>query len=249
MAEPEKNNLLNLPHLPHNAQELSGHAPSDAASHELASKTADVMIRMVMIEQKRVQSRQILPDLEKDPVGEPDQGGPQSGRFFKVRAQRPNESRTKAGHITAASSKRLLDWLRWRNFSPPVFRHRPTRRYTFAATMTVIFLWRPWLLPILFLVAVWIVLIVYLTLGPDRVTELVVGRWQKLRRDRPELAERLRRRANRMTLRLHAVLNRLPDKWTEGLYLPDFSDPAPDAKSVNSVDDPFEKLAKEAQRS
>ena len=123
--------------------------------------------------------------------------------------------------------------------------YRPRRKHILLAALALVMVLRPWLVPTILFVAFWAALIGYLTLGPDRVAEMVTGGWDRLRRRRPELAERLRQRADRTANRLDAVLDRLPGKWKEGLYLPDFSEEGTRHDTMDTLPDPFERIAAE----
>ncbi|PIE08599.1 MAG: hypothetical protein CSA73_01480, partial [Rhodobacterales bacterium] len=60
----------------------------------------------------------------------------------------------------------------------------------------------------------------------------------------PDRAEALRARAAGLSARLARLLERLPNRWTQGLYLPTFEEPSPDVYEDDT--DPFERLV--AQR-
>ena len=78
-------------------------------------------------------------------------------------------------------------------------------------------------------------------LGVDRLAAMG-KRWFRRYHERdPEAAEKLRRRAARVSSRLSWGLEKLPESWTRGLYLPDFAPhPEPPAKMKA---DPFERLS------
>ena len=240
MSDPE-----NMPHLAHQAQEIPGKPGVDAASPEEADATADELIRMLMVDQKRDINRGALPALEQGegevtakPIRHP-------RRLFRKGAAKtggkPARQRGIIGRKLREKLKRPVGDVLAR-----VRNYRPTRKHVFFAVIAVIVCLRPWLIPITLFIAFWVFLIAYLTLGPDRVAELVVGGWRRLHARRPELAENIRKRAEAMAIRIDAVLDRLPGKWTDGLYVPDFSQPEHNAEERP---DPFDRLAKEAQHS
>ncbi len=100
----------------------------------------------------------------------------------------------------------------------------------------------PWAVLGMALLALMIGLITYFSLGgPDRVAELVVAWYQRKKAREPERAEEIRARAARISLRLSKIVDRLPEGWTQGLYLPDFEEtkpPLPDCLAK----DPFDRL-------
>ncbi|MFN3210814.1 MAG: hypothetical protein ACE369_17790 [Roseovarius sp.] len=123
--------------------------------------------------------------------------------------------------------------------------YRPTRKHIALAAVAALVLYRPLMVPLLALVAVWVVLIAYLTLGPDRWTEILVNAWLRLQARRPELAERVRLRADRFAEGFDRVLDRLPEAWAERLALPDFT---AHTQMDEDAPDPFDRLAAEARR-
>lgn len=130
---------------------------------------------------------------------------------------------------------RLPRWLR---------SYRPTRKHVAWAVVAGLVLYRPLIVPLVALLLVWLALIAYLTLGPDRWGEILGGAWQRLHARKPELAERIRQRADLFAERFDRVLDRLPEAWADRLALPDFS-----ASATTDTDkpDPFDRLAAEAR--
>lgn len=128
----------------------------------------------------------------------------------------------------------LPNWLRT---------YRPTRKHIVLAILAALVLYRPLLVPLIALLLIWVVLIAYLTLGPDRWGEILGGAWRRLHERRPELAERVRQRADRFAERFDRFLDLLPEAWAERLALPDFS-PEPED---DDRPDPFDRLAAEAR--
>ena len=106
--------------------------------------------------------------------------------------------------------------------------------------LVLITILRPWAVLGMAVVALMVGLITYFSLGPDRVAEMVVAWYQRKKARDPEAAEEIRARAARFSLRLGKIVDRLPERWTQGLYLPDFeeSKPLPDCLGK----DPFDRL-------
>lgn len=86
-------------------------------------------------------------------------------------------------------------------------------------------------------------LVLYFSFGPDRVRDWAVARYIRLRNRNPKAAERLRCRAAKASHAVGSVVDRMPERWTTGLYLPDFDEP--DEGSERWKADPFERLARE----
>ncbi len=70
-------------------------------------------------------------------------------------------------------------------------------------------------------------------------------RWRHARR--PKRAERMRARIDRFAMRMDAILDRLPEGWTTGLYMPDFSRDALLPLDEAQALDPFDRLRGEAR--
>ena len=88
-------------------------------------------------------------------------------------------------------------------------------------------------------------LVAWASVGSDGFAELVAKAYAKLKERDPGKAERIRRGAIAVTRTLNRGLERLPERWTRGLYLPDFETDGyvPERLMV----DPFEDLAAEVQ--
>jgi hypothetical protein len=123
---------------------------------------------------------------------------------------------------------------------------RPTKKHVAWVVVAGLVLYRPLMVPLVALLLVWLVLIAYLTLGPDRWGEIIGGAWQRLHARKPELADRVRQRADRFAEKFDRVLDWLPASWADRLALPDFS---AQAEAEENLPDPFDRLAAEARRS
>lgn len=76
-------------------------------------------------------------------------------------------------------------------------------------------------------------------LGYDRISRMTLARYHAIQVSDPRHAEVLRQRAIRICNRLDALLAKLPETWTRGLYLPDFD---PEEPPEQFASDPFERL-------
>ena len=192
-----------------------------SSDRETDPASTESLIRSVMVEQKRTRSRDRLPELE--PVEEEvTMRGPLT---YVNRVVKPQRSTGEASGLKAR-----------------ILAYRPTRKHILIAAFVLIMVMRPWLIPGLLFIAFWVGLIIWLTLGPDRVTEWAQSAWERLNRRKPELADRLRQRADAFALRFDALLDKLPDSWAEKLALPDMSNPVANGETLEERPDPFDRL-------
>lgn len=127
------------------------------------------------------------------------------------------------------------------------FLKRPEAAREFAtallAVYTILF---PGYVALYLVLAILSAVIAWLTLGPDRASELVVNWHARLAQRDPERAEMLRLRAARVSATITRWVDQLPDSWTTGFTLPDFEPTG--AVPEKLKDDPFEKLAAQVHR-
>lgn len=81
--------------------------------------------------------------------------------------------------------------------------------------------WKPWFIPMLFLVAMTALVLMSIVAGADRVSS-VVGWWYgRLQRRNPARADRLLHIGNRLLTRVEWLADRLPPAWVQGFHIPD----------------------------
>ena len=119
----------------------------------------------------------------------------------------------------------------------------PKRKQAAFILFVAVMLWRPWLIPGIVLLSVWIGLIVYFTVGPERISELVISGWERFARRSPDRAERALGAIQRWADRLEGWLARLPETWTDGVYLPDLG--RSHVEIAEDGPDPFDRLTHE----
>ena len=86
----------------------------------------------------------------------------------------------------------------------------------------------------------------YAILGAARVHQGVASAWLRLRGHHPDLAERLRRRADSFANDFDCFLDRMPETWAERFYLPDLSAPEDDGTGHgHGLEDPFRRMDRE----
>lgn len=188
---------------------------------------ADDLIRSIMVDEKREYKRQSLPELEPVDVAPLPETEPQPKS--KAPKSRKSKSRGPAGFSVEHLKQRVLSY-------------RPTRKHISLALLAFVVFMRPWLIPGLLFVAFWVALVAYLTLGHDRMAEILSSGWQKLATRKPETAKALRHRADMFALRFDALLSKLPDSWAEKLALPDLSQSSEDDEKLDELPDPFDRL-------
>ena len=109
----------------------------------------------------------------------------------------------------------------------------------------LVVLFRPWLIPLLLFMAVWLGLIVFLLLGSARVSELGAAAWEYYQQRRPKGAAKIVTRLQNAADRLDGILARMPARVADGIYTPDLGRSARDMAQQNrslSEEDPFARL-------
>ncbi|MDQ2095741.1 hypothetical protein [Rhodalgimonas zhirmunskyi] len=118
--------------------------------------------------------------------------------------------------------------------------YQPKFRHSIMIAILAIMIWNPWLLPGLVFVAIWVALIAHLTVGPDRMGEIITALREKAAARFPEKAAEVHRRAELGAERLERLIARLPGRWKDKIQLPDFSG---QSDVLFEGDDPFTRLA------
>ncbi len=83
--------------------------------------------------------------------------------------------------------------------------------------------------------------------GAGRMAVALAGVFHRLHARSPDRAERFRAGVDRVATALDALLDRLLERWTTALYMPDFSREALLGDMPDSRPDPFVRLAAEAR--
>lgn len=121
------------------------------------------------------------------------------------------------------------------------------RRGAIAAALVLVAYIMPWVLSVVALVAVLLPLSLAVLLGTDRMARILLRIFQWLNARWPDRAERFRIRVDWLATGMDALLDRLPERWTTGLYMPDFSREALLPGMDAPRRDPFERIAAEAR--
>ena len=126
-----------------------------------------------------------------------------------------------------------------------VLAYRPTPKHIVLASLTLLIVFRPWLvLGILFL-SLFILTAIFLIFGYDGLWLRAMGlaRWYA-RRSRTRSAE-IHRKLDNFAMKWDAMLDRFPEGSVDGLYLPDFGDMAEaEARHDAVLDRRFDSLRK-----
>lgn len=81
--------------------------------------------------------------------------------------------------------------------------------------------WKPWFIPMLFLVVITALLLMAIVAGAERVGGAVGWWYSRLQRRNPARADRLLRLGNRLLTRVEWLADRLPPSWVQGFHIPD----------------------------
>ena len=105
-----------------------------------------------------------------------------------------------------------------------VFGYRPTSKHIMLGALTLLVLFRPWLVVGLVLMSIFTFVCVLLILGYDGFWQrsMAVARWYAKRR--PSRATEIHRKLDSFAVKWDAVLDRFPEGTVDALYLPDFGD-------------------------
>jgi hypothetical protein len=114
------------------------------------------------------------------------------------------------------------------------------RHFVLIALVVAVIL-RPWLVLWGSLLFFAVAIIMYFSLGPEFWTNKITRLYMWLLRKSPASAEKIRLAARRTSRRMEVMLEKLPARWTSGLYLPDF-DPPSQNDPFDNRPDPFERL-------
>lgn len=130
----------------------------------------------------------------------------------------------------------------------------PRRGWIFNRKVAIMFVlagvvwWRPWLIPGLVFLTIWLALVVYLTVGPDRLAELVEPLKRRFVTRFPDRADAIRKRAQAGSGQLARLVEKLPERWRDGIEVPEFGVTSQSEADLEDRPDPFDRLAAERER-
>ena len=159
----------------------------------------------------------------------------------------PHEMSEPLSEEPRAKDRRLSRWATFAKLWLRGFLRRPDApRLLAIVLLAAAFIAKPWFVVFLAVFAVILAVSVAAYLGFDTVAERIALWHERLSQRDPDRAEAIRARAARASKVASKLIARLPEHWTEGLYLPDFEKGEP--PSAKLKDDPFEKLARQVSQ-
>ncbi|MCZ4353709.1 hypothetical protein O4H61_14415 [Roseovarius aestuarii] len=225
--------------------------PLQSASAQVSEAETDKIIAQTLAQNRKVEARAAMPDIadQDELLGLAGRNARRDARRQEAAAARLN---TVAQSAAVSGPTRQVEDLtggatRFRMPNVPGVNSRSLRRVVLITGLAAfVYVW-PWVIPLTLFVAFWTVLIALAALGSDRIGERVLQMFLWLNARNPDRAERLRQRADGLAMRVDALLDRLPERWTEGLYMPDLSRAALIPQDMDDRPDPFDRIAAESQ--
>ncbi len=204
----------------------------------------DAVIAKTLAENRQIAARAALPEIAhqdeltglagRNARREAVQDGAAAARLRNVSAQyAPQKPAAKTIEDLTGRTPTILQKLKaW-----------PLLAFLFAAVVAI-FALAPWVIPLALLLGAGFVV----ALGSDRVAGGLtrIYHWRHARN--PARAERFRNRIDQLATGMDAVLDRLPERWTTGLYMPDFSREALLEDIDQGRPDPFDRIAAEMRQ-
>lgn len=123
----------------------------------------------------------------------------------------------------------------------------PRRAIVTAVMLGVAWVWPGFVISVIFAAGL-MMLGCILALGSDSASGALIRIYHWRHARQPERAERMRLRLDRLAMRVDTILDRLPERWTTGLYMADFSREALLPDEHGDAPDPFDKLRVDAGR-
>ncbi|MDA5092770.1 RDD family protein [Aliiroseovarius sp. KMU-50] len=215
------------------AEEIGPAAPDAQETSVISDEGLQASIESAMSDPEVIAAAECAEMREQgqpEPQKEPEPRKPSRRRFSRLKIKLiPTKE-------DAGQARRLLARLAVQALS-----HPRTPRVLAVTILLVVFILWPVFILMLALFTLMVAAIIYLSVGPATVDAFVAKRFYKLRDRDPGRAEELRQRAIRTVRFLDKIVTRLPERWTDGLYLPDFEDGAPKPEKMQS--DPFDRLS------
>lgn len=171
------------------------------------------------------------------------------------------EIETGGPDLSETASRRR--WIRFRNGNPErmrvafppspllaaaqdrVLRYRPRWRHTLALFALAALIYSPVGTLFGFGVVMAIVASLYFLIGPDRIGRRAQRVFDRYEQRNPDKAALLLHRGNELSARMERWSERLPERWTQGLYFPSFE--RDEHVPEKLAQDPFERLKSQLQ--
>ncbi len=222
--------------------------PLQSQPTKVTEAEIDHVIARVLVENRQIEARAALPE-----IAHQDELTGLAGRNARREAARNDDAET-CREVEARWSSCMPERARPAEIEdltgrtkPALLGKWPLRFAALVAVISVVTL-APWAIPLILLAAVVLTVAVVVALGSDGVANLLtrVFHWKNARH--PDRAERFRARVDRVATVMDAALDRLPERWTTGLYMPDFSREALLQDMDEGRPDPFDRIATEARQ-
>jgi uncharacterized protein YhhL (DUF1145 family) len=219
---------------------LRSHAP------KVTDAEIDHVIAMTLAESRQIEARAAMPEItpQDELLGLAGRNARREALLNDAAAARMQEvlAHQEPGRDRSAPVEDLTGKLRLRELVPW------PRRAAIAVIVVAVFIVAPWAIPLLVLAALVLAAAAPVVLGTDRMAAVLACVFHGLDARWPDRAELFRARIDRLATAMDALLDRLPERWTTGLYMPDFSRDALLSEIGDDRPDPFERIAAEARR-
>ncbi len=118
-----------------------------------------------------------------------------------------------------------------------------------AVAVIIVALWlEPWFLPTVLVLTLFFGTLIALLLGPDRMRHYAELGWKRFERRQPQKASELRLKAMYRLNSLQRRLDKLPSRWTQGLYLPQVPAEADHAAADSAYAQRMARMAQDQRR-
>ncbi|MEX1235632.1 MAG: hypothetical protein WEB56_11680 [Roseovarius sp.] len=233
--------------------------PLESRGGKLTDEEIDHVIARTLAEDRQIEARHALPAIasQEEISGVAGritrraarQEGAAAARLDAVAARHPVHNKAHGGPDIrpSTSAPPVEDLTKSRGRRLPRLGARP-RRIAFAlGVVALVWTWPGLVLAALF-ASLLLVPSFIVALGSTAVSGALIRLFYWRHARSPERAERMRARLDRLAMRIDIVLDRLPEGWTQGLYMADFSNEALLGDLDDAAPDPFERLRSEAAR-
>ncbi|MEB8387327.1 hypothetical protein OO012_08815 [Rhodobacteraceae bacterium KMM 6894] len=226
--------------------------PLQSAGAQVTEAEIDHVIAQTLAQNRQIEARAALPDIacQDELLG-------LAGRNARRDAQRETAAATRLTTVqhtaNANGANRPVEDLTGRGIRLRLPRLTGTKRKTLRRLVLIVglgamvYTW-PWVIALMLFLTLAAVLAGLAALGSERIGARMLRVFLWLDARNPARAERLRLRADGLAMRIDALLDRLPDRWTEGLYMPDLSRAALIPQELGDRPDPFDRIAAQARQ-
>lgn len=222
--------------------------PLQSRPSQVTDAEIDHVIAKTLAESRQIEARAMLPDILHQ-----DELTGLAGRNARSKAAKTGAAKARLSEVAtryAPESKPIetVEDLTGRALLRLRRPHPWVLRGALAALALVVVLLKPWGVVLVLLAAVIATLGLALAMGTDRMAGGLtrIYHWQNARN--PGRAERFRARVDQLATGMDAALDRLPERWTVGLYMPDFSREALLENLEDDRPDPFDRIAAETRQ-